>query len=158
MVTSSRSSLLSQAADVRAWITETPIQVQDVLDSVGGAADGAIVVFLGTVRDHNDGRPVRGMRYDAYRGMAEQVLTRLATDVSVQLGTDRVAVVHRTGELAIGDISVALAVSSPHREQAFAAARALIEQLKQQLPVWKHEHYADGESVWLPGSVPAVQP
>jgi molybdopterin synthase catalytic subunit len=86
--------------------------------------------------------------------MAEQVLSEIAAEAAHQLGTDRIAVVHRTGELGIGAVSVALAVSAPHREQVFAAGRHLIEEIKRRLPVWKHEHYVDGESQWLAGVVP----
>jgi molybdopterin synthase catalytic subunit len=139
---------------VRAWLTDAPIDVAAVLGSVGAPADGAVLLFLGTVREQNDGRAVSGMRYDAYVAMAQQVLSQLATEAAQQLGTDRVAVVHRTGELDIGEVSVALAVSAPHREQVFAAGRYLIEQIKCRLPVWKHEHYVAGESQWLAGVVP----
>jgi molybdopterin synthase catalytic subunit len=139
---------------VRASITSDAIDPLHVLGDVGSAADGAVLLFLGTVREQNDGRAVRGMRYDAYAAMAEQVLHAIAAEAAELAGTDRVAVVHRTGELQIGDVSVAIAVSTPHREQAFAASRHIIEQIKLRLPVWKHEHYSDAESRWLDGAVP----
>ena len=139
---------------MRAWLTDAAIDVQQVLDEVGSSADGAVLLFLGTVREQNDGRSVSGMRYDAYAAMAEGVLGEIAAEAAQQLGTDRVAVVHRVGELPIGAISVAIAVSAPHREPVFAAGRFLIEELKRRLPVWKHEHYVDGESQWLAGVVP----
>ncbi|HEX9108194.1 MAG TPA: molybdenum cofactor biosynthesis protein MoaE [Longimicrobiales bacterium] len=141
---------------MRAWITPEPIDATEVLSLVGDAADGATVLFLGHVRDCNDGRPVSGMRYDAYVGMAERVLAEIAGEAAHGLGTDRLAVVHRIGELGVGEVSVAIAVSSPHRAQAFEAARAVIEAIKQRLPVWKEERYADGAAVWLPGQAPAV--
>jgi len=141
---------------VRAWITPRPIEITEVLALVGDPADGATVLFLGHVRDCHDGRAVSGMRYDAYAEMAERVLGQIAAEATRRLGTDRLAVVHRVGELSIGEVSVAIAVSSPHRAQAFEAARAVIEAIKQRLPVWKEERYADGAAEWLPGHVPAV--
>jgi molybdopterin synthase catalytic subunit len=89
--------------------------------------------------------------------MAAPVLTDIAHEAAAMLGTDRVAVVHRVGELAIGEVSVAIAVSSPHRAQAYEASRYVIEEIKKRLPVWKHEHYTDGRSKWVEGVTP-VQP
>ena len=142
---------------MRAWLTDAPIDPPALIAEVGSPADGAVLLFLGTVRDHNEGRAVSGMRYDAYVAMAEQMLSEIATEAARQLGTESIAVVHRIGELAIGDVSVALAVSAPHREQVFAAGRYLIEEIKRRLPVWKHEHYVEGESRWLTGVVPPGQ-
>jgi molybdopterin synthase catalytic subunit len=139
---------------VRAWITRDVLDVHQVLAAVGSPADGAAVLFVGTVRAENDGRPVSGMRYEAYAEMAEAVLCDIASAAAARIDSDRVAVVHRIGELAIGDASVAIAVSAPHRAEAFDAARFVIEQIKQRLPVWKHEHYTGGDSRWLAGSVP----
>jgi molybdopterin synthase catalytic subunit len=141
---------------MKTWITPDVIDPAAVLACVGSAADGAVLLFLGTVREQNDGRPLRGMRYDAYAEMAEQVLAAIAAEAAERAGTDRLAVVHRTGELEIGNVSVAIAVSTPHREQSFDAARYVIEQIKLRLPVWKHEHYTDSESRWLDGAVPPV--
>jgi molybdopterin synthase catalytic subunit len=141
---------------MRAWITQDPIDTGAVLASVGTPADGAVLLFLGTVRAENGGRPVRGMRYDAYAAMAEAVLRALAAEAAGRAGSDRVSVVHRVGELEIGEVSVAIAVSTPHRADAFDAARYIIEQIKLRLPVWKHEHYTDGRSRWLPGAEPPV--
>lgn len=137
-------------------ITSETIDPQAVLAHVGSAADGAAILFIGTVREQNEGRAVSGMRYDAFVAMAEPVLREIAAEAAERAGSDRIAVVHRTGELAISEVSVAIAVSSPHREQAFDAARYIIEQIKQRLPVWKQEHYVDGEAQWLAGAVPPV--
>lgn len=126
----------------------------EVLARVGSDEDGAALLFLGVVRDHADERPVSGMRYDAYADMAGEVLQAIAEEAAQRLGTDRVAVVHRFGELGIGEVSVAIAVSSPHRAEAFDASRYVIEQIKQRLPVWKKEHYVDGASEWVEGTVP----
>jgi molybdopterin synthase catalytic subunit len=130
------------------------IDPAEVLARVGDDHDGAALLFLGVVRDHADGRPVRGMRYDAYEEMARQVLAEIAAEASERLGTDRLAVVHRTGELGIGEASVAIAVSSPHRAEAYDASRYVIEEIKKRLPVWKKEHYTDGDAEWVRGTVP----
>lgn len=141
---------------VRAWITTRPIEPAELLAQAGDPADGATVLFLGHVREMNDGRPVTGVHYDAYVAMAERVLAEIAAEAAVHLGTERLAVVHRVGELRVGEVSVAIAASSPHRVQAFEAARAVIEEIKRRLPVWKEERYADGAAEWLPGQRPAV--
>ncbi|HEX2167106.1 MAG TPA: molybdenum cofactor biosynthesis protein MoaE [Longimicrobiales bacterium] len=137
-------------------VTRDVIEPQGVLDLVGSPADGAAILFLGTVREQNDGRAVSGMRYDAFVEMAEPVLREIAGEAAILAGSDRIAAVHRVGDLPIGAVSVAIAVSSPHRAEAFDAARYVIEQIKQRLPVWKHEHYLDGEAEWLSGTVPPV--
>jgi molybdopterin synthase catalytic subunit len=137
-------------------VTTHPIDPAAVLAEVGAAADGAVLLFLGTVRDHNDGRPVSGVRYEAYVEMAERVLSEIAREAAERLGTDRIAVVHRIGELAVGEASVAIAVSSPHRAEAFDACRYVIEEIKRRLPVWKEERYAEGASRWLEGQVPQI--
>ncbi|MGK7311396.1 MAG: molybdenum cofactor biosynthesis protein MoaE [Candidatus Longimicrobiales bacterium M2_2A_002] len=142
---------------VEAWITREPIEPRDVLDRVGAREDGAVLLFVGTVRDHNEGSAVSGLTYDAYDEMATKVLAGIAGEAAERLGTDRVAAVHRVGELAIGDVSVAIAASSPHRAEAFDATRYVIEEIKKRLPVWKKEHYVESESRWLEGTVPPVE-
>jgi molybdopterin synthase catalytic subunit len=137
-------------------ITREPIEPAEVLARVGGPNDGAAVLFLGIVRDHNEGRPVRGVRYDAYAAMAEAELGAIAREAALQLGGDGVAVVHRIGELAISEVSVAIAVSSAHRAAAFDASRYIIEEIKRRLPIWKEEHYVDGGPRWLEGQRPPV--
>ncbi len=139
---------------MRATITEHAIDPDAVLHAVGGPEDGAVVLFLGTVRNENEGRPVNGMRYEAYREMAEREMSNIVDEVRQRTGVTRLTAVHRTGELRVGDISVAVAASSPHRADAFTAARDVIEEIKRRLPVWKHEHYADGAARWLDGVVP----
>lgn len=139
---------------IHADVVEAAIDPLEVLSEVGGDRDGAAILFLGTVRDHNDGRPVRGVRYEAYREMAVEVLAEIAGEASEMAGGGRVAVVHRVGELRIGDVSVAVAVSSPHRAEAYAASRHVIEEIKKRLPVWKQERYVEGDERWLPGTRP----
>jgi molybdopterin synthase catalytic subunit len=132
-------------------IVQEPIDPRAVLGRVGAPGDGAVLLFLGTVRDHADGRAVQGLHYEAYQAMAEEVLAAIAAEAAGTLGTDRLAVVHRVGELAIGDVSVAIAVSSPHRAEAYEASRYVIEAIKQRLPVWKQERYASGDVGWVRG-------
>lgn len=141
---------------MRTWITSEPIDPGAVLASVGASDDGAVLLFLGTVRNHNDGRQVTGIRYDAYVAMAERVLAEIAEEAARMLGTNRISVAHRIGELTVGDVSVAIAVSSPHRAEAFEACRYVIEEIKRRLPIWKKEHHPSGESTWLAGQVPPV--
>ncbi len=141
----------SEDALPRAAIVSSPIDPAAVLARVGHRSDGAVLLFLGTVRDHADGRPVSGMAYEAYETMAADVLQAIAEDAAARLGTPRVAVVHRVGELAIGEVSVAIGVSSPHRDRAYDASRYVIEEIKRRLPVWKHEHFVGGDARWVEG-------
>lgn len=136
---------------MRAWITRELISADSVLTLVGGAADGAIDLFLGVVRDHNDGSAVSGMHYDAYVEMAEATLRAIVDEAAGMSGVGKVAAVHRIGELQIGDVSVAIAASAPHRAEAFAATRYVIEEIKKRLPVWKQERYVAGDARWLQG-------
>tara|TARA_Y100000996_G_scaffold413017_1_gene400348 strand:- start:2570 stop:2887 length:318 start_codon:yes stop_codon:yes gene_type:complete len=94
------------------------------------------------------------MRYDSYVEMSQQELKSIAAEAAERLGTDRLAVEHRTGELQIGEISVAIAVSSPHRAESFDATRYIIEEIKKRLPVWKKEYYEDGTDSWVEGTLP----
>lgn len=135
-------------------ITTNPIDPSTVLARVGTPDDGAVALFLGTVRNANHGRPVGGMEYEGYAQMARDELAAIVSEAAARAGSDRVAAVHRLGELAIGETSVAIAVSTPHRAEAFRAARYVIEEIKKRLPVWKREHYLDGEAEWLEGQVP----
>ena len=138
----------------RSAVVSDPIVPAEVLESVGADEDGAVLLFMGVVRDHAEGRAVTGMRYDAYAEMAESVLAEIAGEAASRLGNDRIAVVHRTGELEIGEVSVAIAVSSPHRAESYDASRYVIEEIKKRLPIWKKEHYTDGEDQWVEGTVP----
>jgi molybdopterin synthase catalytic subunit len=144
------------ASGYRTSIAQAPIDPAAVLALVGDPADGAVLLFLGTVRDNADGRHVGGLRYEAYQEMAEDELNRITEEAVRRLGTDRVAVVHRVGDVSVGEVSVAIAVSSPHRAEAYQASRFIIEEIKKRLPVWKHERYEDGEAVWVQGQ--ALEP
>ena len=138
-------------------VTTDPIDACDVLTRVGAEEDGAVAIFLGIVRDSNDGRPVSGMEYDGYAEMAREQLAAIVAEAAERAQTDRVAAVHRLGALRVGEVSVAIAVSTPHRAEAFDAARKVIEEIKKRLPVWKREHYLDRQAEWLDGHVPVAQ-
>ena len=137
-----------------AEVSSDPIDTAALLAKVGSDEDGAALLFIGVVRDHAEGRKVTGMRYDVYAEMATEVLREIALEASIPLGTDRIAVAHRFGELKIGEISVGIAVSSPHRAETYEASRFVIEEIKKRLPVWKKEHYVDGVSEWVEGTIP----
>jgi molybdopterin synthase catalytic subunit len=138
-------------------ITAEPIDPAALLAKVGSEEDGAVVLFIGTVRCTNDGRLVTGIRYEAYREMAEGVLAEIVNEGRRLVDGARIAAVHRVGELAVGDCSVAIAASTPHRAQAFEAARYVIEEIKKRLPVWKREAYHDGNGAWLAGEQPRIE-
>jgi len=115
--------------------------------------DGAIASFLGVVRDHARGRAVSGLYYECYRPMAERVLGDLIAEAATRFDPGLSAIVaHGSGALVPGEVSVAIHVASAHRIAAFDACRHLIERLKQDLPIWKRERYADGDEAWLKGS------
>jgi molybdopterin synthase catalytic subunit len=143
---------------IHADVVREPIDTAGVLARVGDASDGAVLLFLGTVRDHADGRSVDGISYDAYEAMARGVLGDIAREAAEILGTDRLAVVHRVGDLDVGECSVAIAVSSPHRDEAYRASRHVIEEIKKRLPVWKKERYTGGETAWVGGATPTPDP
>jgi len=125
---------------------------------VGSDEDGASLLFTGVVRNHNQGRTVDGVRYDAYEEMAARVLSQIVEEAVQLVGTDRIVAVHRVGELTVGEVSVAIAVSSPHRAEAFEASRFIIEEIKKRLPVWKKERYEGDVEEWVEGVTPVAVP
>ena len=127
-------------ADLRA----DPISVDEILAQVRHAGAGAVALFLGIVRDHNGGRPVTQLEYEAYRAMALAEMERIARETEARVPGARCAIVHRTGALQVGDVAVACAASAPHRAEAFAACRALIDGVKAHVPIWKREHGPSG--------------
>ncbi len=133
---------------MRAALVEAPIDAAALTASVSGARRGAVVLFLGTVRDHHQGRAVLGIEYSGYRPMALERLQRIIDELEGQDCELRLAITHRLGELAPGEASVAIAAASPHRAAAYAASRTALERLKAEVPVWKRERYADGERRW----------
>jgi molybdopterin synthase catalytic subunit len=125
--------------------------VQALAADVSAHGDGAVVTFAGLVRDHNLGRRVLFLEYEAYEPLALKALERIVAEAREAWPDTRVAVQHRTGRLDIGDASVAIAAASPHRANAYAACRYTIERVKQIVPIWKREHFEGGE-VWLEGA------
>ncbi|HEY0510645.1 MAG TPA: molybdenum cofactor biosynthesis protein MoaE [Thermoanaerobaculia bacterium] len=136
------------AEPLRGELTDDPIATDRVVAAVSGPSRGAVVVFLGTVRDHHAGRPVAKLTYSAYRPMALEGLRRIVDDLEAAHEGLRAAIVHRLGEVPVGEASVAIAIGSPHRAAAYDASRTALERLKAEIPIWKREHYADGEAAW----------
>lgn len=134
---------------MRTAITERPLDPGALLAEVASVANGATVLFVGTVREVNEGRAVTGIDYSAYSAMAESELARIVDQVAGEWGTTDIVVEHRTGTLALGDASIAIAVGHPRRAAAFDAARSIIEEVKRRVPIWKREHYADGTREWI---------
>lgn len=134
---------------MRTAIVDRPINVAALLHEVANVRHGANVLFVGTVRDTNDGAPVSGLDYSSYTEMAEQELATIVLEASERWDTSDIVVEHRIGSLELGEASVAIAVAHPHRAEAYAASRYVIEELKKRLPVWKREHYVDGRSEWV---------
>ena len=125
-----------------------PLSVDEVHAAVADPAAGAIALFIGTVRDHDHGRAVAELSYSAHPSGAEQ-LRLVAEKVAARYPVRALAAVHRTGDLDIGDVAVVVAAAADHRDEAFKACRALIEDLKANVPVWKKQHFAEGESEWV---------
>lgn len=130
-------------------VVARPLDPAALLDAVGGASAGAAVLFVGTVRNANDGRAVSGLEYSAYLPMAERELAQIVGEAAEHYGTGAIAVEHRVGQLEVGEASVAIAVSHAHRGPAYDASRYIIEELKRRLPVWKREGYSDGSREWV---------
>jgi molybdopterin synthase catalytic subunit len=135
---------------VLAGISDRPISAQALHDAVAGAGSGAVVTFDGVVRDHDT--PGRGavtlLDYEAHPA-AGSVIERVAAEVAAGSGATALAVLHRTGPLVVGDCALAVAVAAAHRGDAFATAAALVDAVKAELPVWKHQHFADGSDEWV---------
>ncbi len=133
---------------VRAEVTDAPLSVAAHADAVACAQAGAVVTFSGDVRDHDGGRGVTSIEYVAHPSAGE-VLARVVADVTARCDVDAVAVSHRIGVLAVGECALAVAVSSAHRAEAFAAAALLVDEVKHHLPVWKRQVLADGGDEWV---------
>jgi molybdopterin synthase catalytic subunit len=129
-------------------IVQGPIDLDEVLDSVKSPEAGAIDVFIGTTRNHSDGRKVLSLEYEAYEPMAIKLMEAVGAEAGRRWGIDRFAIIHRTGRVGVGDASVVIAVSAVHRREAFEACRYMIDALKRDIPIWKKEVFSDGE-VWV---------
>jgi molybdopterin synthase catalytic subunit len=135
-----------------ARLTRDKIDPAEILRSVGDAGAGAVVLFLGTVRDNSEAGSVDRIEYEAYEPMAERSLAQAEEEVRRKWPSTRaVKIAHRVGSLSVGEISAAVAVSSPHRAEAFEACRHAIERIKHDVPIWKRERLADGKEVWVEG-------
>jgi molybdopterin synthase catalytic subunit len=129
-------------------VTNDPIDLAELVRYVGDPEAGAIVPFIGTTRNNNEGRKVIALDYEAYPEMAEKELARIGADAAKRWPICRMAIVHRLGPVRIGEASVIIVVSSAHRDAAFAASRFAIEEIKKTVPIWKKEVYEGGE-VWI---------
>ena len=132
-----------------ARLTTRAIDVEALTREVAAEDRGAVSIFLGTVRNSNEGRAVNGIDYSAYDAMAVAEMNRIADEASERFRGVAIALEHRIGTLQVGDVSVAIACAHAHRAQALDANRYVIEELKRRVPIWKREHYLDGTSEWV---------
>jgi molybdopterin synthase catalytic subunit len=132
-----------------ASLVEREIDPTSLISAVRGQSYGAVSMFLGTVRDVNEGRSVTAIDYSAYVVMAQAEMDQIISEAADAFGVDAIAVEHRIGSLEPGDVSVAIAVAHRHRAPALDATRFVIEQIKTRVPIWKLEHYADGQREWV---------
>lgn len=133
------------------WICETPIDLSRLLSEAEDAASGAVVVFCGTVRNENEGRPVESMTYEAHVSLAEKVLREIEQEAVEKYHVRRCRIQHRIGHLQLGELSVVIVVGAGHRSEAYEASRYAIDEVKRRAPIWKEEHYLDGQSRFLDG-------
>ena len=132
-------------------VTEAALDPAAVAAAVARRGDGAVSTFVGLVRDHNAGRPVLWLDYEAFAPLALKAFEQIGAEAGEKWPGARMAIHHRTGHVAIGDASIVIAAASPHRADAFAACRYAIERVKQIAPIWKHEH-VEGGDVWIEGA------
>ena len=129
-------------------MSEDPIRPEELLNA-GSTAEGAVSLFVGRVRDHNAGRQVKRLHYEAYDEMAERELLGILSEAAGRWEVGEVAAVHRIGSLELGETSLAVLVTAPHRATACEASRHIVEEIKRRLPVWKKEEYVDGQEEWV---------
>jgi MoaE-MoaD fusion protein len=129
-------------------VTPEPLSVDSLVRAVLTEGDGAVVTFVGTVRDNSRGRKVLALEYEAYAEMAEAEMKRIGLEMMDKWGLHGIAMRHRVGKLQVGETSVVIAAASPHRQEAFAACSEALDMLKATVPVWKKEYFEDGE-VWV---------
>ena len=130
------------------YLTDDPIDSSALARRTIRRSDGAHVLFEGIVRDHHDGRRVESIFYDAYRPMAEKEIAKIMRGIVAEFPDVACSVLHRLGQLVVGDVSIAIVCASPHRAEAYAASRAIIDRIKETVPIWKKERGPDGEE-WL---------
>lgn len=132
----------------RCDIREAPLSVDEVTDRVRRPGAGGIAVFVGVVRDESDGRAVTTLEYSAYASMAKREMDKIALEIEAEIEGVKVCAIHRIGTLVVGDAAIVCAASAPHRGEAFAACRALIDRIKERVPIWKREVGPDG-AAWV---------
>ncbi|MBW8769012.1 MAG: molybdenum cofactor biosynthesis protein MoaE [Gemmatimonadetes bacterium] len=132
-----------------ASLVRAPIDPIALVRAASSPRNGAVILFLGAVRQVNEGRDVTGIDYAAYEAMAQRELQAIVDEGATRFGTADVVVEHRLGELQVEDVSVGIAVGHAHRDAAYAASRWVIEELKRRVPIWKREHYTDGTREWV---------
>lgn len=139
-------------------LQSAPLNIAALLDETDDPASGALVVFGGTVRNHNEGRAVSGIEYTAHAALAEKTLTEIEQDTLRRFDIRQCRIVHRIGDLSLQEFSVLVVVRATHRAEAFDAARHAIDTLKRRTPIWKQERYTDGDNRYLEGvSIQNVQ-
>ena len=143
--TESRGQAAARVA--RAGVIREPVSIPELAAAVQDRAAGAVVTFEGVVRDHDRGREVTAIAYSAHPS-ADEVIARIAREAAEWPGLRAVAVVHRIGDLGVGETALGVAVSADHRAPAFEAVRDIVEEIKKRLPVWKHQLFADGTREW----------
>ncbi|MFL5617682.1 MAG: molybdenum cofactor biosynthesis protein MoaE [Gemmatimonadaceae bacterium] len=132
-----------------ASLVRTPIDPIAIIRAVSNPGNGAVLLFLGAVRQVNEGRDVTGIDYAAYEAMAQRELEAIVTEASAKFGAADIALQHRLGELGVEEVSVAIAVGHAHRDASYVVSRFIIEELKRRVPIWKREHYTDGTREWV---------
>jgi molybdopterin synthase catalytic subunit len=130
------------------YLTFSPIDVASLLNEAR-ASDGGVCVFLGVVRNENEGRPTVSIQYEAYGPMAEAEMARIARQIEEEWPDTCLRLQHRAGRLEVGEVSVAVVATAPHRREAFEACRAAIDRIKTSVPIWKKEFHPDGSSEWV---------
>jgi molybdopterin synthase catalytic subunit len=144
--------MLAVSDRVHVRITSDPLSIDEAISFVADPAAGGTCVFVGTVRDHSAAGDVTGLRYEAWDELAMRRLDELADEIFGKWPVARIAILHRTGDLSVGEASVVIACSAPHRAEAFEACRHVIERLKEDVPIWKREALSSGEAHWVMGS------
>ncbi len=129
-------------------VVDRVVTVDEVAAAVATDQDGAVVTFAGVVRDHDDGKGVTALDYERHPS-AGDVIAEVARTIAAEHPEVRIAVLHRVGALGIGDVALAAAVASPHRAEAFAACGALVDLVKERVPIWKHQRFTDGSDEWV---------
>lgn len=131
------------------FITDQPISTEEFLNGVPDPSCGASVIFEGIVRNHQNGKPVEKLYYECYESLANHQIGLIVDEVKKRYGVDHIRVLHRIGWLKVGDVAVVVEVRAAHREEAFQACRAVIDEIKKKVPIWKKEVFTDGSSEWV---------